>query len=216
MNKSPKNIQNMFNSIAGGYDKLNDVISFGMQKKIKAECVRMLDLEPSTKLLDLCTGTGDFIGLANLKNSVGVDFSEKMLEIAKKKFPKTEFIQADCTDLPFEDNSFDVVTMGYGLRNIQDRKQALSEVYRVLKPQGKFLQLDFGEKNLAGKVFEFATPIFAKIFKTDATAYKYLIDSKRDFPSPKELVKEVETHGFRVKEVKYFVFGAISCQIFVK
>ena len=216
MNKSPKNIQKIFNTIAKNYDKLNDIISFGMQKRIKQKCINFLNISENTKLLDLCTGTGDLISLAKVKNSIGVDFSENMLTIAKNKHPEYEFIQADCTRLPFGDNSFDIITMGYGLRNIENRKQALKEIYRVLKPNGEFLQLDFGNKNFAGKFFEILVPNFAKMMNADKDAYKYLVESKQNFPEPKELIKEIEKQGFKIKTYKFFIFNAISCQIFTK
>ena len=149
MNKSPQNIQNMFNLIANNYDKLNSIISFGFNNIIKLACIKSLCIKPNEKVLDLCTGTGDLIRFIKKysNNITGVDFSENMLKIARKKFKDTEFIEADCTQLPFADNSFDIITMGYGLRNIENRTKALKEVYRVLKPNGKFLHLDFGEKN---------------------------------------------------------------------
>ncbi len=216
MNKSPHKIQKMFDNIAKNYDKLNDIISFGMQKRIKQKCINLLNINENEKLLDLCTGTGDLISLANVKNSIGVDFSENMLAIAKIKHPEHKFIQADCTCLPFEDNSFDVITMGYGLRNIENREQALKEIYRVLKPNGEFLQLDFGNKNFAGKIFEILVPNLAKIMNADENAYKYLVESKQDFPEPKNLIKEIENYGFRIKTSEFFAFNAISCQIFTK
>lgn len=216
MNKAPSEIKKMFNSIASNYDRMNNIISFGMHKIIKKSCIKLLQINTDTQLLDLCTGTGDFISMTDVKNSIGVDFSENMLDIARKKHPKHNFLQADCTELPFNDNCFDIITMGYGLRNIENREKALKEIYRVLKPNGKFLQLDFGNKNFAGKLFEILTPIIVKITNGNNNAYKYLIESKKDFPSPEELIKEIENYGLKLKTCKYYLFRSISCQIFTK
>ena len=96
MNKAPHKIQKMFDNIAKNYDKLNDIISFGMQKRIKQKCIKLLNINTKTKLLDLCTGTGDLISMANVKDSIGVDFSEKMLGIARVKHPNYNFINTNC------------------------------------------------------------------------------------------------------------------------
>ena len=216
MNKAPHKIQKMFDNIAKNYDKLNDIISFGMQKRIKQKCIKLLNINTKTKLLDLCTGTGDLISMANVKDSIGVDFSEKMLEIARVKHPNYNFINTNCSVLPFDDNSFDIITMGFGLRNIENREQVLKEIYRVLKPNGEFLQLDFGNKNFIGKIFEILIPNLVKFTSADKNAYEYLVQSKREFPEPKELIKEIEQSGFKLKICKFFTFKAISCQIFTK
>ncbi len=212
IDKSPEKIRKMFDKISKNYDRLNLLISLGFDKFIKKECLKFLKITPTDKVLDLCTGTGDFA--SRIENSIGVDFSEKMLEIAKKRGVKT--VKADCCNLPFEDKSFDKIIMAYGLRNIENRKRALEESYRVLKAGGKFLHLDFGEKNVIGKVFEFVVPIFAKVFEGDNEAYRYLLKSRREFPEPDELIKEFETVGFRLYGRRNFLFKTISCQVFVK
>lgn len=218
MNKSPQNIQNMFNLIANNYDKLNSIISFGFNNIIKSACIKSLHINPNEKVLDLCTGTGDLIKFIKKysNNVTGVDFSENMLKIARKKFKDTEFIEADCTQLPFDDNSFDIITMGYGLRNIENRTKALQEVYRVLKPNGKFLHLDFGEKNFAGKIFETAVMNLIKFFTENTSSYYYLVKSKQDFPNPKELINETETCHFKLLKRLDYLFKAISAQIYTK
>ena len=207
--KTPTKIQKMFNSIAKKYDRLNDFISLGFHKKIKLEALKLLDfsdLTPYDKVLDLCAGTGDILILLNellekkLKKNqlVGVDFSSEMLSVAKNRIKnsnfknKIDFVQADCTELPFLENSFSKVTICWGLRNIKEQNKAIKEIKRVLKQNGEILHLDFGEKNAFSKVFDFLTPIFAKIFLKDISAYNYLIQSKKDFLSPKELIEEFQ------------------------
>jgi len=139
-----------------------------------------------------------------------------MLDIARKQIKEVEFIEADVTDLPFEGNSFDFITISYGLRNIQDRAKAINEMYRVLKTGGKVLHLDFGEKNMLGKMFEVFVPYFARILGKDYQSYKYLVNSKQTFPEPNALIKEFEDQNFKLVERKDFLFGAISAQVFTK
>ena len=218
--KSPKVIKNMFDSIAEHYDKMNNVISFGMDKIIKKKCIKFLGIGEKSTVLDLCTGTGDLVKIIQaLRPKTGitaVDFSKNMLAIAKNQIKNAKFLEADATNLPFEDNTFDFVTISYGLRNIQDRAKAISEIYRVLKVGGKILHLDFGEKNLLGKTFEYITPNLARIFGRDVASYKYLIESKKEFPEPNELIKEFEAQKFKLVLRKDFLLKSISAQFFEK
>ena len=171
-------------------------------------------------ILDLCTGTGDLAKIIqalhlNVKITA-VDFSKNMLDIAQKKVTDVEFIEADATNLPLQDNYFDFITISYGLRNIQDRARAIAEIYRLLKDGGKVLHLDFGEKNMLGKMFEVFVPYFARILGKDYQSYKYLVNSKQTFPEPNALIKEFEDQNFKLVERKDFLFGAISAQVFTK
>lgn len=103
--------------------------------------------------------------------------------------------------------------MGFGLRNILNAEKSVEEVYRVLKPNGQFLHLDFGRKNLPSKIYEIITPILTKIFTDNPKAYSYLIKSKREFPEPQDLIKDFESKGFKLKKRKDFIFGVISAQL---
>ena len=142
-NKNPEKIKNMFDEISSYYDTMNNVISFGMHYLIKYFAIKELNIEPRTMILDLCCGTGDFTKIISKfyprARVIGFDISEKMLKIAKQKNPIGVFMQGDCTALPFEDGEFDYITMGFGLRNIQNREKAIAEIYRTLKKGGKFL-----------------------------------------------------------------------------
>ena len=106
--------------------------------------------------------------------------------------------------------------MGFGLRNILNAEKSVEEVYRVLKPNGQFLHLDFGRKNLPSKIYEIITPILTKIFTDNPKAYSYLIKSKREFPEPQDLIKDFESKGFKLKKRKDFMFGVISAQLMQK
>ncbi|MBR2526315.1 ubiquinone/menaquinone biosynthesis methyltransferase [bacterium] len=212
MNKSPEKIKEMFNQIAKNYDSNNNLISFGLHKYIKKKAIE--NFEFSGKCLDLCTGTGDIAYLLKNKCDVtGFDFSENMLKIAREKHPDINFIEGDCTNLPFEDNSFDSVAISFGLRNIEDYNKALDEIARVLKPDGIFFHLDFGKKNfLANFIFDYFIPILVKIFYGNDLPYKYLVQSKKLFFNEKELQNLFEKHKFEVLKNKSFLFGTISCQ----
>lgn len=253
--KEPTFIKGLFNSISKSYDKLNDIMSLGLHKKIKRDAIAQIgDYKPKT-ILDLCTGTGDLAGILKEKypeaKIIGVDFSPQMLEIARQKYLQSkqsfqwqsrlglptqqrntdnalianqhniDFLEADCTNLPFEDESFDLCVISFGLRNIEDMGKALEEIYRVLKKGGVFVNLDLGKPN---KLFNlFLKPymyiwvaILGKIFHGDETPYKYLATSNETFPAPAELIKIYEKIGFCNVKNKNYLFGQISSQISIK
>ena len=219
-NKNPQAIHTMFNMIATRYDIINNVMSFGTHLSVKSACIKSLDIKPHDNVLDLCCGTGDLAGIIKKIQPqacvTGIDFSENMLDIAKDKYPNVQFFQGDATNLPYEDNTFDIVTMGFGLRNIQNAEKAIEEVYRILKPNGKFLHLDFGEKNLISKIYDKITPLIISRFTANTPAYSYLIKSRQIFPKPAELIKDFESKGFKLYKRKDYIFGVISSQIMVK
>ena len=220
ISKNPEKIRSMFNSIAAKYDFNNNLISLGMHKFVKYMSIKNLEITDNSKILDECTGTGDFAKFLlklNPKTDVtGTDFSENMLKFAKKKVPRAKFIPADSTNLPFADQTFDIVTMGFGLRNIEDYDKAITETWRVLKNNGQFLHLDFGKKNFCSKIFDIIVPPLIKIFYGQNLPYKYLLNSKKDFPPPDELIKLFEKHNFSLKCRKDYLFGVISMQIMQK
>lgn len=218
--KSPQVIQTMFNMIAEKYDKINDIMSFGTHWCVKSACIKSLGIKPHDNILDLCCGTGDLAGLIKKIQPqacvTGIDFSEKMLDIASDKYCDIRFFQGDATNLPYEDNSFDIVTMAFGLRNIQNAEKAVEEVYRILKPNGKFLHLDFGEKNIISKIYDKITPLIVSRFTDNTSAYSYLVKSRQIFLLPDELIKDFESKGFKLLKRKDYLFGVISSQITVK
>lgn len=218
--KEPQKIKNMFDEISVYYDSMNNFISLGTHFVLKYLCVKELELKPRSMVLDLCCGTGDFTKIISIYfprvKVIGLDFSEKMLKIAKSKNPKGVFMQGDCTHLPFEYGEFDYITMGFGLRNISDRQKAISECYRVLDKGGKFLHLDFGEHNFTSKIFNIIVPFFARVLNKNSQHYKYLLSSKEQFPAPDNLIREFEECGFKYVKRCDYLFGAISAQIMQK
>ena len=213
-------IINLFNEISSYYDKANNIISLGLHKHIKKSAIKLLGIKSSEKILDLCTGTGDFVKIVGdlypSAQVVGVDRSKKMLKLAENKNMQNTFICADCTQLPFEEKKFDIVTIGFGLRNIIDRNSALFEIKRVLNDGGKFLHIDFGKHNFLNRFFDKIAPFLVEIMGFDKTNYEYLIKSKNNFPEPDALVHEYEKFGFKLLKQKNYLFGAISAQVLVK
>lgn len=209
--KNPEHIKKMFDSIAENYDLINNIISFNIHKTAKKQAISDIDIPPNSNILDLCTGTGDLAYFLSAKGTVtGVDFSEKMLDIARKKVPNARFILADCTNLPFEDNSFDIITIGFGLRNIENPQIALKEISRVLKPNGKFIHLDFSKTNPIGDIFfDNIIPYLVKIFYADQIPYRYLVKSKQEFLNPEKLAQMFEEQGFKFCSQKYYALNMI-------
>ena len=218
--KSPQKIQIMFNIIANRYDFLNNLMSLSTQRYIKYKSIKNLNIKPHDKIIDLCCGTGDLsIIIKQIEpqaDVTGIDFSDKMLEVAKQKSQNIQYLQGDVTALPYPDNTFDCTVMGFGLRNIQNAEKAVEEAYRILKPGGYFMHLDFGKKNLISKVFDITIPVLTKLFTENYSAYTYLIKSKQIFPEPEDLIKDFESKGFRLKKRQDFLFGVISMQVMVK
>lgn len=218
--KSPHRIKNIFNQIAPYYDKMNDLMSLGTHFLIKTMSVKLLNLKENSSVLDLCCGSGDFTKIISKLHHkakvIGLDNSVEMLKLAKIKNPNGSFILGDCLNLPFKEKEFGIVTVGFGLRNIENRTKAIQEAYRVLKVGGKFLHLDFGKHNFATKIFDVIVQFLVKIFNVHEKAYSYLIQSKKNYPEPKELIKEFEKEGFKLVECKNFMFGVISAQVYEK
>lgn len=218
--KNPEKIKYMFNEISEYYDKVNNFISLGTHYILKFLAIKELDIKPRTLVLDLCCGTGDFTKIISIvyprAKVIGLDFSEKMLKIAKNNNPNKVFMIGDCTELPFSAKEFNYITMGFGLRNIEHRFKAITEAYRVLEDGGKFLHLDFGKHNSASKIFDIIVPIAAKILKVNEQHYRYLLSSKEEFPAPEKLIEEFQEAGFKLLKRKDYLFGAISMQIMQK
>ena len=230
--KSPEKIRKMFDSIATKYDFMNNVISFGLHLPIKKYAVSKIKLGENSKVLDLCCGTGDISNLIAKKKEVskvvGTDFSSKMIEIAQNKNlnknkslrvdKKIEYVVADCTNLPFENSSFDCATIFFGLRNIKDENLALNEINRVLKPHGQLVYMDFSNHSwLLNFIFDFFLKLSVKIFyPKNQMAYEYLIKSKKEYYSSKELPQVFKKYGFTLKTEYNFLFGCIFMQIFQK
>ena len=217
--KNPEKIKNIFNEIAGYYDNLNNFISLGMHYFIKKSAVKQLKIKPGSLIIDLCCGTGDITKIINEINPastvIGIDNSERMQVKAKIKNPNNLFVQADCTLLPFNDNEFDYAVISFGLRNIENRTKTIEEVYRVMKFGGKFLQLDFG-KSRFDKIFDVVVKFVIQFLPVNKANYQYLLDSRKTYPPPVELIKEFEKAGFTFVKKKNYLLGIITAIILKK
>ncbi|MFD1417679.1 demethylmenaquinone methyltransferase [Companilactobacillus keshanensis] len=210
-NKVPeKDVENTFNSIAENYDKLNSIMSLGTHKKWRDTATRMIDNRPK-RILDLCCGTADWTILLGhsfpTAKISGMDFSQEMLKIgqskvAKSKLENVELLAGDAMNLNFSDETFDVVTIGFGLRNVPDANKVLSEIYRVLKPGGEIVCLEAFKVEtpvirLGWRVyFNKIMPMMGKVFASRKNEYQYLDDSVNKFVSISKLVEMYHEAGF--------------------
>ena len=220
VDKNPNKIKQLFNEIAPYYDFINNIISFFTHYFIKTLAIKDLKIKNNSKMLDLASGSGDITKIVSKyypkTDIIGLDISDKMLNIAGKKNPNNKFILGDILNLPFKNNEFNYITIFFGLRNIENRTRAINEIYRVLKNDGLFLHLDFGEDNFLSGIFDFLVPLIARLLGKNKKHYEYLIQSKKDYPKPDDLIQEFKQAGFKFESKKYFLFKTISYQIMKK
>jgi len=218
-------VSEMFNRIALTYDFLNHFLSAGIDRHWRKRAVKILGNIESKTILDVAAGTGDFsieAAKCNPRKITGIDLSEKMLAVGRKKILKKKLeaviklVQGDCEALPFSDNNFDAVTVGFGVRNFMNPLKGLKEINRVLKPGGKLVVLEFSKpKNyFVSKVFNFYfrtfCPFIGGIISSDRKAYRYLQTSVADFPDGKEFLSLMETAGFSGTLQQKLTFGIAS------
>jgi len=225
-----KQVTKMFDNIAGSYDFLNHTLSLGMDNIWRKIAIKKLNNKPAT-ILDIATGTGDFaISATKYTNATitGIDISQGMLDVGIEKITKkglTNRIQlqlADSENLPFQDNSYDAITAGFGVRNFEDLNKGLSEMYRTLKPRGIVAILEPSEpshfplKQFYNLYFHHILPFIGGIISKDKNAYTYLPDSVSAFPSVNNFLTELDKVGF--KEYKHIplTFGIVSLYIAIK
>ncbi|MFJ5621131.1 demethylmenaquinone methyltransferase [Peribacillus loiseleuriae] len=203
-------VHHVFEKIYGNYDKMNSVISFKQHIKWRKATMDYMNVKPGSKALDVCCGTADWtIALAEKTGSegevTGLDFSKNMLKIGEEKVKNIKqitLLHGNAMELPFEENTFDYVTIGFGLRNVPDYMQVLREMYRVLKPGGMAVCLETSHPTMIGFkqgfnfYFRFIMPLFGKLFAKSFKEYSWLQDSARDFPGMKELESMFSQAGF--------------------
>ena len=191
-------VNDLFAAIARRYDLLNDLQSFGLHRRWKRRVATLAAVKPGDCALDLCCGTGDIaFALARRgAETTGLDFSEKMLEVAatrqrnfKSQISNLKFMQGDAQQIPFPDNSFDIVTVGYGLRNLAGWERGLDEMFRVARPGARLIVLDFGKppNALWRKIYfthlKISVPLIAWLFCGNAQAYAYILESLKHYPA---------------------------------
>ena len=225
-------VHRVFESISDKYDTMNSIISFKRHKAWRKDTMQRMNVKRGAKALDVCSGTGDFaIALANEIGTdgqvIGLDFSENMLKVARDKIetmnlPQLEFIHGNAMELPFADNSFDYVTIGFGLRNVPDYMTVLKEMYRVLKPNGIVVCLEtsqptaFGFKQLFNFYFRFIMPLFGRIFAKSYREYAWLNESTENFPNKEKLKKMFMEAGFSDIKIKSYSGGVAAMHLGIK
>jgi demethylmenaquinone methyltransferase / 2-methoxy-6-polyprenyl-1,4-benzoquinol methylase len=208
-----KDVHAVFESIAPKYDMMNDIISFRRHKAWRRFTMRQMEVKPGQSSLDLCCGTCDWtIALANASqggHTVGLDFSRNMLDIGQAKVDRLGYnkqitlVHGNAMELPFEDNSFDYVTIGFGLRNIPDIMKALKEMKRVVKPGGKIVCLELSKptwqpfKSIYYFYFEKLLPLMGKLFVKRYEQYRWLPESLVTFPDLQMLAELFRSIGIR-------------------
>jgi len=217
-------VQTMFDKISFKYDFFNHLATFYIDKYWRYQFIRRLNIKTEMNILDIATGTGDVIIKICSKNKsingIGFDCSQNMLEMAKnkskkKKITNIEYIHGYAEKLPFENDSIDIITISFGMRNFSNYEDALKEMNRVLKPNGTLAILEFcrPKNSLFQKLFSFyfnnIIPIIGKIL-TGEKLFDYLPESVNNFFSKNELLEEIESFGFKNTYAKNLTFGICS------
>jgi demethylmenaquinone methyltransferase/2-methoxy-6-polyprenyl-1,4-benzoquinol methylase len=212
---APDAVRRMFDRIAPVYDAMNRTMTAGLDQRWRRLTVAAV-VRPGDDVLDACCGTGDLaVAAARAGGRVtGLDFSEPMLERARRKTPEVEWIRGDLLELPFDAASFDSATVGFGVRNVDDLHRALSELRRVLRPDGRvgILEITSPRGPLAPFYrfwFDGVVPRLGKLLP-GGSAYTYLPASVRRFPGPAELAEMIEAAGFRDVRVRFFAGGIVA------
>lgn len=213
----------MFGAIAPRYDFLNRLLSLGIDRYWRRKAVRLLKYKEGSRVLDVATGTGD-VALEIAKRTpasvkiTAADFCNEMVELGRLKVAaspfaaRIDFLVAPCEDLPFPDNSFDSITIAFGIRNVVDRKLGLAEMWRVLKPAGRMIILEFSTPRSAlfRQIYYFyfkrVLPVIGGLF-SKYNAYQYLPDSVLEFPTQEEFSTMVADAGFRNIHTCPLTFG---------
>ncbi len=212
-------VREVFQSVAPKYDLMNDLMSFGQHRLWKRFTIAQAAIKPGQKILDVASGTGDLaMAFAKLVGANGkvvmTDINEAMLNTGRDRLMDAgvigniDFVIADAESLPFATNDFDLVTIAFGLRNVTDKLTALKSMYRVLKPGGKLLVLEFSKPSTAilGKFYDFYSfnviPKIGALVANDRDSYQYLVESIRMHPDQESMKNMMQEAGF--EEVQYF------------
>ncbi len=210
-------VNDLFARIARRYDLINDLQSFGLHRLWKRRVVNLAAISPGARALDLCCGTGDIASALAHRGAetTGLDFSTQMLEVAAQrqqadstlKSGKLKFIQGDAQQIPFPENTFDIVTVGYGLRNLTSWERGVDEMHRVAKPGARLIVLDFGKPaNALWRAIYFthlrlSVPLIGLLFCGNASAYAYILESLKHYPAQlavADKMRQLELKNVRV------------------
>jgi demethylmenaquinone methyltransferase/2-methoxy-6-polyprenyl-1,4-benzoquinol methylase len=218
-------VARMFDNISNRYDFLNHFLSLGIDKGWRRKAIRLLKPAAPKNILDVATGTGDFALQAlelEPEKITGVDISEGMLEVGRKKIAgkgltgKIEMRSGDSENLPFSDNNFDAVTVGFGVRNFENLEKGLSEIHRVMKPGATLVILEFSRprrfpfKQIYNFYFKAILPRIGRLVSRDKAAYTYLPESVEAFPDGDNFKNILHGIGFKNAACKPLTFGISS------
>jgi demethylmenaquinone methyltransferase/2-methoxy-6-polyprenyl-1,4-benzoquinol methylase len=226
-NEKESKVASVFHSVAAQYDVMNDLMSFGIHRLWKRFTIDASGVRPGNKVLDLAGGTGDLT--AKFSQLVGregkvilADINSSMLNVGRDKLrdkglvQNIEYVQANAQYLPFEDNTFDIVTIAFGLRNVTDKDMALRSIFRVLKPGGRLLVLEFSkpEHELISKAYDFYSfnilPKMGELVAKDGESYQYLAESIRMHPDQETLKEMMNNAGFEQTSFKNLTGGVVA------
>jgi demethylmenaquinone methyltransferase/2-methoxy-6-polyprenyl-1,4-benzoquinol methylase len=223
LSKNPAAVSAMFDDVAASYDKTNDLLSFGQARLWRGAVRKAISPKAPDRILDIAAGTGtsSMALLAEGVSVVAADFSNGMLDEGRKRYPKLEFVFADAMKLPFKDAEFDVVTMSFGLRNVENHNIALKEFFRVLKPGGRLVICEFSH---VGGVFgplyrlylKYVLPKLSALFSKSPDAYDYLAESIAAWPNQKALKLDIEKAGFSEVKFRNLTLGVVALHRAVK
>ncbi|WP_298844159.1 bifunctional demethylmenaquinone methyltransferase/2-methoxy-6-polyprenyl-1,4-benzoquinol methylase UbiE [Clostridium sp.] len=233
MSEMITDVQSVFSSIASKYDKLNTILTLNIDKIWRKKAVKLCTIKENDRVLDLCCGTGKMVELectAVGENTevVGLDFNKEMLDVGYKNLNKSltnykfSLMQGDAMELPFEDSTFNCITIAFGLRNIPNKRKSISEMYRVLKPGGKVVCLELSKpeipifRNVYNLYFNYVLPVIGYLGTQDKAAYYYLRDSVNGFMTKKQLRHEFKNVGFENSEFKSLTCGIASIHYGIK
>jgi len=231
--KTSKKVQvaKMFDAISHRYDFLNHFLSLGIDKGWRKTAIRLLQPLKPKYILDVATGTGDFALQAlrlNPEKVIGIDISEGMLDVGRRKVREkgldqlVELQKGDSENLPFEENKFDAVTVAFGVRNFENLEQGLREIFRVLRPGGMAVVLEFSRprkfpfKQLFSFYFKFILPKIGRVVSSDKAAYTYLPESVEAFPDGEDFLHILHHVGFKNTQCRPLTFGISSIYIGTK
>jgi len=226
-------VADVFHSVASNYDLMNDLMSAGVHRLWKRMTIEMSGVRPGNKVLDIAGGTGDLA--AKFSPIVGTDgyvvladINDSMLKVGRDRLMdigvvgNVKFSQADAQHLPFPDNTFDIITIAFGLRNVTDKDLALKSMLRVLKPGGRLLILEFSKPGnpLLSKIYDTYSfsilPKLGKLFADDADSYQYLAESIRMHPDQKTLISMMDDAGFANTDFHNMTGGVVALHRGVK
>ena len=218
MEKKPDEVSDMFNGVAKGYDRTNDIASAGNSILWRIATVRAVAPVAGERILDVAAGTGTS-SIALTKTGarvVAVDFSPGMIAEGRKRHPSIEFIEADATKLPFGDDEFDAVTISFGLRNVKEPRVALAEMYRVLKPGGRLVICEFSRPPRAllrvgyHAYINRILPLIASVSSSEPDAYVYLAESIKAWPDQGQLSQWMRAAGFTRVAYRNLTAGVVA------